>query len=191
MSEAAPMFAPLSWEERTTASEAKDAAPTPDGWHTIQPVPQGAPKAEPHPRLGKPSTLWRFRDFEGRTLGFTCRFDKPDGGKEILPLTFWKDGTGHQRWRWTAFPVSRPLYGLDRLAAHPNAPVIVTEGEKAADGAATLFPDHVAVTSPGGCKAAGKANWTPLKGRHVVVWPDNDEAGVRYAEAVGRLCRDS
>ena len=165
------MFAPLSEEEQATASKGKDAAPEPDRWHPIQPVPQGAPKAEPHPRLGKPSTSWRFQDLEGRTLGYTCRFDKPGGGKEILPLTFWADSAGRQRWRWTAFPVSRPLYGLDRLAAHTNAPVIVTEGEKAADGAAILFPDHVAVTSPGGCKAAGKANWTPLKGRRVVVWP--------------------
>ena len=185
------MFTPLSEEERATGSEAWAAAPEPDSWHPIQPVPQGAPKAEPHPRLGKPSTLWRFRDSEGRTLGFTCRFDKPDGGKEILPLTFWEDSAGRQRWRWTAFPVSRPLYGLDRLVARPNAPVIVTEGEKAADGAATLFPDHVVVTSPGGCRAAGKADWTPLKGRHVAVWPDNDEAGANYAEAVSRLCTDS
>ncbi len=183
------MFAPISEEEQAAASETKDAAP--DRWRPVQPVPQGAPKAEPHPRLGKPSTLWRFRDSEGRTLGFTCRFDKPDGGKEILPLTFWEDGAGSQRWRWTAFPVSRPLYGLDRLAARPNAPVIVTEGEKAADGATTLFPDHVAVTSPGGCKAAGKTNWTPLKGRHVVVWPDHDDTGSAYAEAVARICTDS
>ncbi len=90
------MFAPLSEEERATASEAKDAAPEPDSRHPIQPVPQGAPKAEPHPRLGIPSTLWRFRDSEGRTLGFTCRFDTPGGGKEILPLTFWEDGAGRQ-----------------------------------------------------------------------------------------------
>ncbi len=83
------------------------------------------------------------------------------------------------------------MYGLDRLAARPNAPVIVTEGEKAADGAATLFPEHEAVTSPGGCKAAGKADWTPLKGRTVVVWPDNDKPGLDYAEDVSRLCTDS
>ncbi len=74
------MYAPLSEEERATASEAKDATSEPDRWHPIQPVPQGAPKAEPHPRLGKPSSLWRFRGYEGHTLGFTCRFDKPGGG---------------------------------------------------------------------------------------------------------------
>ena len=44
----------------------------------------------------------------------------------------------------------RPLYGLDRLAARPDAPVIVCEGEKAADAAERLFPEYVAVTSPNG-----------------------------------------
>jgi hypothetical protein len=54
------MFTPLTEEEQATGSEVKDAAPEPDSWQPIQPVPQGAPKAKPHPRLGKPSTLWRF-----------------------------------------------------------------------------------------------------------------------------------
>ena len=89
------MFAPLTEAEQATASEAT-AAPEPGGWHPIQPVPQCGPKAEPHPRLGKPSALWHFRDSEGR-------FNKSDGGKEILPLTFWEDGAGRQRWRWKAF----------------------------------------------------------------------------------------
>ncbi len=53
----------------------------------------------------------------------------------------------------------------------------VSEGEKAADTAQRIFPDHVAVTSPGGAKAAGKADWGPLAGRRVVIWPDNDEPG--------------
>ena len=34
-----------------------------------------------------------------------------------------------------------------------------TTGGGCARKARTLFPDHVAITSPGGCKAAGKADW--------------------------------
>jgi putative DNA primase/helicase len=46
----------------------------------------------------------------------------------------------------------------------------------------------VAVTSPNGSKSAAKADWSPLKGRRVVVWPDADEPGARYAIEAGNLC---
>jgi len=62
--------------------------------------------------------------------------------------------------------------------------VLVCEGEKAADAAQFIFPDHVAVTSPGGAKAAGKTDWAPLSGRRVVIWPDNDEPGTAYGRDV-------
>jgi hypothetical protein len=40
------------------------------------------------------------------------------------------------------------------------------------------------VTSQGGSNASGKSDWSPLKGRRVVIWPDFDMAGERYAEKV-------
>ena len=27
-----------------------------------------------------------------------------------------------------------------------------------------------------------KTDWTPLKGKHIIIWPDNDEAGNKYAK---------
>ncbi len=66
------------------------------------------------------------------------------------------DGPGE--WRWKSWDVPRPLYGLDRLAAHPELPVIIAEGEKAADAAGALLPGWVAVTSPEGSRAAAKAD---------------------------------
>jgi hypothetical protein len=38
------------------------------------------------------------------------------------------------------WPDARPLYNLDKLAAHPDAPVIVTEGEKAAGRGCAHLP---------------------------------------------------
>ena len=58
-----------------------------------------------------------------------------------------------------------------RLAERPSAPVVVCEGEKAADAATGLLPGFVAVTSPNGSKSAGKADWSPLRGRAVTVGP--------------------
>jgi len=59
----------------------------------------------------------------------------------------------------------------------PDAPVLVTEGEKAADAAQNLFPDYVTTTSPGGCKAVHKADYSSLKDRDIVLCPDFDEPG--------------
>jgi hypothetical protein len=127
------------------------------------------------------TTRWIYRDGEGRSLFAVARFDLVDASgvrrKEVLPLCWCRpakaNGGGNGSWRFKAPAAPRSLYGLDRLAAHPEAPVLVVEGEKAADAAATLFPDHVAITSQGGCKAADKANWTPLLGRRAVIWADN------------------
>ena len=61
------------------------------------------------------------------------------------------------------------------------------EGEKVADAAGKIFPDHVCTTSPFGALYAAKADWSPLHGRSVTIWPDNDAAGAKYAADVARL----
>ena len=65
--------------------------------------------------------------------------------------------------------------------------MVVCEGEKATDAATSLLPGFVAVTSPNGSKSAGKADWSPLRGRAVTVWPDADAAGLEYARQVAKL----
>src|SRR5262249_53026150 len=114
------------------------------------------------------------------------RFDKADGTKEFLPLTVWRNTQGLQ-WRWKSVPAPRPLYNLDRLAERPSSPVVVCEGEKAADAAALIFPKSVALTSPGGANAADKADWSVLRGRKVLIWPDDDEPGRGFAAKVAAL----
>jgi hypothetical protein len=65
--------------------------------------------------------------------------------------------------------------------------VVVCEGEKAVDSAALIFPKSVCITSAGGCNAAAKANFKPLAGRRVMIWPDADEPGEKYAGEVARV----
>jgi DNA primase len=66
--------------------------------------------------------------------------------------------------------------------------VLIVEGEKACRAAERLAPGYVCVTSPGGSKAAAQADWSPLNGREIVVWPDNDDPGRQYAAAVAKHC---
>lgn len=151
----------------------------------VLPVPGDAP-APPkrHPKLGTPSHAWEYRDTTGRLLFLVCRFDLAAGGKEIRPLSLRRMPSGKLEWRWLGVNPLRPLYGLDRLAARPDADAMICEGEKAADAAALLFPGHVAITSPNGAKAADKTDWSALAGRRCVFWPDADAAGEAYAADV-------
>jgi hypothetical protein len=168
------------------AAPVQPAAPE---WCVILPAPDAAlAPRDAHPTLGMPAIRWEYRDAGGRLLGLVCRFDIKGGGKEIRSLVFAKHKKFGQQWRWLGFPKPRPLYGLDRLAERPEAPVIITEGEKAADAAGVLLPGHVAITSPGGSKAAGAVDWSPLAGRNsVTIWPDADPPGHAYALQVAGI----
>ena len=184
------MFSPLPG---SGGKAARRRATAKDAWHAVVPVPEDAPPPPDHYKLGAPSARYAYHGPDGCPWGYVCRFETADGGKDFLPLTFCRRGAAGAgagaadgEWRWKGFDVPRPLYGLDRLASDAGAPVVVCEGEKAKDAAGALLPDWVAVTSPGGSNAAAKADWAPLTGRRVVVWPDADGPGLKYADAVAK-----
>lgn len=192
-------------DRRYDSNAASNSEPTPSrrgDWEPIVPAPAHAselPRA--HIKRGKPEAMWEYRALAGELLGAVYRFRTPDGGKEVLPCVWAKHRTsGAQEWRWLAFPDPRPLYGLRHLRA--DGPVLVVEGEKCADAARGVLPPEISViTWPGGAKAVDKANWAPLAGRRVVVWPDCDaqqdkggetlpesaQPGIRAAERVAEL----
>ncbi len=132
-------------------------------------------------RHGPRSALWTYHDTAGDQVGVIVRWDGEDGSKTIRPASH--NGSG---WVLRGMPSPRPLYALPELAASSaHDPVYVAEGEKAADAVRTC--GLVATTSPHGSKSAGKADWSPLAGRDVVILPDNDDAGEMYAEDVSSL----
>ena len=131
--------------------------------------------------LGKASAKWTYHDANGEPVGMVIRWNLANGTKEIRPVS--RAGPG---WQITSMPEPRPLYGLSELA--DADPVFVTEGEPAADALREL--GLVATTSFGGSQAAGKTDWAPLGGKQVVLLPDNDASGERYAADVFRLLNE-
>jgi putative DNA primase/helicase len=127
----------------------------------------GMSKPIPDPPTAGAEHVWRYSE-----AFLVTRFP----GKRIRPL--WWDGDA---WRWKAPPAPRPLYWARRAI---GAPVLITEGEKAADAAAQLLPSYAVATWPSGCKALDKADWQPLRGRDCVLWPDADAVG---REAMAKL----
>lgn len=148
----------------------------------VMPVPDHAPRPNfSHPTHGQASRKFPYYDAEGRVMFWVCRFDPPEGRKQICPLS-WCDHPGKpSRWTWAGLrgDQRRPLYGLDRLRALPDADVILCEGEKTADAAQAIVgrnPDapFACVAWLGGTATADRIELTPLIGRRVWLWPDQD-----------------
>lgn len=126
---------------------------------------------------GKPSAYWTYHNAISDVIGYVLRFDLPEGKKDVIPYTYNTDGNKYA-WKWRGFDLPRPLYNLPELYLRPNAIVLVVEGEKACDAAKKLFPQYVCVTWCGGKDNVKSADWSPLQGRNVFLWGDNDLAGV-------------
>jgi hypothetical protein len=137
--------------------------------------------AELERRHGPKAAWWTYTDAAGEPVGVVVRWNISTG-KDVRPASRLPDGSG---WNIGGMPTPRPLYGLPDLLAKPGDRVFIVEGEKAADAAGAI--GLLATTSPHGSKSAGKAAWSPLAGREVVILPDNDEPGERYADDVARL----
>lgn len=141
---------------------------------------------------GSWAASWEYQDDEGRLLCIRARYDKASGGKEIIPFGLTAEGPK------AGDPFKgglRPLYGLPALAGAPDdAPVLLVEGEKCAEVAAAYLREaglpHVVMTWPGGSKAKKKLiDWTRLKGRRVLLWPDNDAPGREAMAEIAAVLR--
>ncbi len=152
----------------------------------IVPVPENAPVPDWN-SLGNPKK-WAYLDSDGHLMRWHLRWDE-HGEKRYSPLTWRRMPSGGCEWRKKGLPGEKqPIYGLDRLGKDLDASVLVCEGEKAADAASKLFPEWVCITT-GSSSSARKADLTPLQGRVVTIWPDNDEPGQRYATDIAQLLR--
>jgi hypothetical protein len=176
--------------ERPASSPKAQPRPEPK-WHALQPVSPGAdPPPVAHPTLGKPDHTATYRDTGGQVLGYVCRWNAtPKRKKEFRPLTWCTDATGRSEWQWQTWPLPRPLYGLELLAKRPKAVVMLHEGEKAAEAARTLLPDHVSMCWPNGAASADKADFGPLAGRTVLLWRDYDEPGLKAMQAAAKALK--
>lgn len=131
----------------------------------------GITPARPEPPTKNAESVWHYSDDF-----IVARFP----GKRIRPLSW-----SGSRWEWKAPPAPRPLLNLSEIRSRTST-VLIVEGEKACDAAAKLFPQAVCTTWPSGCKAIDKADWSPLAGRRVLLWPDNDQPGIQAMERLAQ-----
>ncbi|MFC1739480.1 AAA family ATPase [Planctomycetota bacterium] len=76
-----------------------------------------------------------------------------------------------------------PIYNRGRILQGDT--MVVVEGEKIVH--ALHIYGITATTSPAGAGKAEYADWTPLAGKNIVLWPDNDETGQKHMQQVERI----
>jgi hypothetical protein len=131
-------------------------------------------KAKPasYDALGPATDHWDYLDSQGQLLVRMYRYDTAKG-KVFRP---WDVQAGKYQ-----MPNPRPLFNLPEIIL--NSAIVLVEGEKCAE--ALISQGIPATTAMGGALTAiDKTDWSPLAGKIVAVWPDNDEAGSKYAQAV-------
>lgn len=131
----------------------------------------------------KPIALHVYCDSAGKELYWRIRLKNPSTGeKYIRPM--YRDDQGTLVLGEPKFDNHKPLYRLFDLIQHPEEIVWITEGELCADHLCKL---GLVATTSGGAESAASADWSPLAKRKIIIWPDNDEAGLRYANEVTKL----
>ncbi len=137
---------------------------------------------------------YTYTDENGEVL-VTVRkyFDKSETGDVIL------DSTGKPKKQFRQFmngrqgiPEPRPLYNIPNILTSDT--VIWVEGEKCADALSQL--GYAATCTIGGSgmlseNTASKFDFTPLRNKNVILWPDNDAAGKRLAGIVEAQAKEA
>ncbi|MEM6260201.1 MAG: DUF3987 domain-containing protein [Planctomycetota bacterium] len=125
-------------------------------------------------RHGDEVGRWTYVGTDNDPVGVVVRFNTSTG-KTFRPYRRTKYGweRGDPAGKW-------PIYRLYEVIEADR--VFIVEGEKACDTATEL--GFTCTTSAHGSSSAGKTDWSPLAGKEVVILPDNDSAGEKYAEDV-------
>lgn len=152
---------------------------------TVSSKPQAKAKVKPPstrlPADGSP--FWEYQRADGSPHMRVYRHEGPKGKR----YTQWSSDESSPSGFVSTRPSRLILYGLPRLRSTPmRDPVFVVEGEKAAD--ALISVGFAATTWPGGASGKKKSSYrdtcmlmrtdmSPLRGRNLILWPDNDEVG--------------
>jgi len=140
------------------------------------------PVTTPVPEKFKRKTYaahWEYKDINVKTIGYVARYEDEKGNKDVIPFFKQKNG------KWVAGKIAggkTPLYNLPGLSADTTSPVLVVEGEKTAEAAQRMIGSKgICTTWQGGSNAVKKSDWTHLRNRNVVIFPDADDAGKKAA----------
>lgn len=131
-----------------------------------------------------------------RKIGNKREYDVRDHTGRVLGVHHRDDSNGKKRVWWTTpsgetglgglKTDSLPLWGAEAVSSVlPETPIILCEGEKAASALTYRFIPAVG-TVTGASGTPSRETLSVLTGRKVVIWPDNDEEGVKHMRRIAK-----
>ena len=137
-----------------------------------------------------------YLNADGEILCIVRRYNMRDGaGNPVMddhgkPKKEFRQFTGNNP--YPKMPDVRPLYNIPNISASDK--VIWVEGEKCADALNEL--GFTATCTMGGAgmlsrKSASQFDFSPLHGKELTIWPDNDTAGKKVAELIQDLAMNA
>lgn len=136
---------------------------------------------EYHEPDSKAIARYSYRDEKGKLLKQVLRYPDVNGKKMFLQRCPAKSGD----WKWNTTDLAPMLYNME-LLKYANT-VCITEGEKDAETVTNLRLgsqyEVIGMTS-GGANSWDDQFAKHLRGKRVVLMPDADEPGAKFAEAV-------
>lgn len=176
-----PLGGPSS--SKTKKKPTRSRRETPEFWTREEAIAQArrsASRSEKVEDVGEPVKVYEFGPNGDGHIELEVRFEFFEGGKRCK--TTRPISRSGDKWRVKALDPPRPLYRLSVIRESSSDIVIICEGPKTTDAAVGL--GYLATTSPGGSNNAENADWSPLAGRDVVILPDHDKPGKKYARHV-------
>ena len=111
----------------------------------------------------------KYLDKDNNLLCSVLRIEYDNGDKTFRPRLV----TGEYK-----MPAIRPLYNIPKIVNEDT--VVFVEGEKCVD--ALTSKNIPSASAMGGSNTSmEKTDWSVLEGKNLIIWPDNDEAGRKYA----------
>lgn len=130
--------------------------------------------------LPAPSETYVYEDQERRVIGTIRRYEldavDPTTGKPKKTFKAWDAREAKPQ-----APTPRPLYRIPELARTNH--VVFVEGERKANALASVGVDATCVMF-GSSSPLEKVDWTPIAGKYVAVWADNDVPGRAFMDRV-------
>jgi uncharacterized protein (DUF927 family)/5S rRNA maturation endonuclease (ribonuclease M5) len=132
-------------------------------------------------------TFYHYYSSKGIPVGCVVRCDKNIEGDKVKSFAQFSYDRIKERWQSSWSGEGKPLYNLQEIIRRADVPVMIVEGEKTAEVAKTLFPDYVITTCCMGSASPRSSNWSFLRNRDVIIAPDNDSIGAKYARTLNDI----
>lgn len=134
-------------------------------------------------KLGTLVALYEYQEETGLLVYYRARFESK-GSKEIRPF-YWKNNELKmgEPLEFKGKGKLKPLYNLNKLflSRRSSRVIWIAEGEKCVD---LLNTKRVIATTAGGSNDINRTDWSILRRRNIVLWPDNDEPGITSFNAL-------